>query len=227
MPPPSQTVKRAIKEAVNSGRFTSQRAILQEIRSQGLRISNQSGRSLIRQNRLEIQRAQETIDDIIESGLDRIATRSGRHIRGDRFDIFLYRESDIANLPRDDVERVLRQTIRDREVFTIRRGHGDRLSTFTHVNVSYRASATVAIYIQGRLYSRDTKSIDGQFTTTVEGFTEELLADKVRQQAGGQITDMFGRDTGLGEGSVIDGLDIVVESLDVDIGSIQGRGGRR
>ncbi|MYD81378.1 MAG: hypothetical protein F4X44_12290 [Gammaproteobacteria bacterium] len=93
--------------------------------------------------------------------------------------------------------------------------------------MSYTATATVSIFIQGRLYSKDTKRIDGQFTTNVEGFTEELLADKIRQQAGGQITEMFGRDTGLGEGSVIDGLDIVVDELDIDIGSIQGRGGRR
>ena len=72
---------------------------------------------------------------------------------------FTYREKDLTGVGEKAIEQRLRENIRNREVFVKERSKGTRLSDFTYVVVSYRASATVATYIEGRLYQRVAQRI--------------------------------------------------------------------
>lgn len=226
MPPASRTVKQVIRDAVASGRFTSQRAILREVRSQGLKISNQSGRSLINQNRIEIARAQEKLEDFVEEQVRNFDNRLRKIADENEFLDFTFKEGDLRGRNDKFIENALRENIRQREVFVLDRSRGARLSSFTHAVVSYIAVGEVTYFIQGRQYQQETKTLEGTFTTTVEAFTEELLAEKVRTQLTGQIIQEFGQRTGLGTGSIIDGLDAKVSRLQINITKIEGRGSR-
>lgn len=215
-----RSVRRAINELVRRNPNLSQRGILSELRSQGLRISNLSGRSIINDSRVEIAReAEELARQLSDIPIARIQAKG-------EFLEFTLRERDLRGLSKDVVERRLRENIRNREVFVRRRNQQTRLSDFSHVVVGYRATATIAIYIEGRLYSKETRTLEGQYTSDVTQFTEELLAERVRQQVSGIITTQFSMIEGLGVNSIIDGLTIELENLQVSITSLTPRGSR-
>lgn len=216
----SRTTRQAIQDAVARNPKLSQRAILSDVRSQGFRIGNQSGRSIINQLKISIARA-----GIIEPGenIPSIRTNEGS---------FLFNERDlrIFSKRRANVDNALRESIKTNEVFIKKRGTGlTRISDFSHVVISYRAMGTITILIEGRIYESSSFNVSGQFTTEVSAFTEELVGERVRQQAQGILTERFSNVQGLGNNSVVAGLSARIEGLRFDFTSLEPRGsaGRR
>jgi len=206
--------RQAVRDAVRRSPGLSQRAILQQIRAEGFRISNMSGRQIVNETRIELQRAIELARRDIK--------RSARELG---FNEFTFRESDLAGKEQRAIDRILRENIKTREVFVQERGSRTRLSNFTHVVVEYSARYAANVYIEGRLYQQDSGSQSGRITTEVSAFTEELLAERVRQQLEGIITQNTGQNLGFSASSVIDGLRVEIVRLDVNFDRLTPRGG--
>ena len=211
-----KSVQVAIRELVRISPKLSQRAVLEQVRSQGYTIANVSGRSVVNEARQEIQR------EITASGV-RGATTQNTFLQ------FTQRESDLVGRDRQSVEKALRQNIRNREVFIKEGGSTARVSDFTHVVVNFTAHATVTLYIEGRKFSEERTEYSGRFITEVSAFTEELLAERIRQQLEGRAAQSFGEESGLGSNSVIEGLTAEISNITIDIDSLHPRGsaGRR
>ena len=214
----SRTRRQAILEAVRKSPKASQASILFEIRSQGFRISNRAGRSIVNESRIEIRRGAERVNEVFNREL-----QAG--FQDTEFVDFTIREIDLQGKAEEQVERILRDNVRNREVFiNDRRYRGVRVSDFTHVVVHYRATATFTTYIQGRVYDSSRETVSGRFTTEVTAFTEELLAERIRQSATGQFTQRTAQLQGLGNNSVIQGLRVEMTDLEIEIVSLNPRG---
>ena len=220
------TRRQAISQLVQSNPELSQRAILSQLRSQGFAISNRAGRAIVNESRIEIARAADELNNLV----NRVASETFRGFLDDvDFAEFTLREVDLRGRSDAVIERVLRENIRNREVFfkdRIAAQRGVRVSDFTHVVVTFIARALFTTYIQGRIYDSSREQIEAVFTTEVTAFTEELLAERVRQVAIGQFTQQFGQVSGIGAGSVIQGLRVEMTQLDITITSISPRGRR-
>ena len=64
------------------------------------------------------------------------------------------------------------------------------------------------------------------YTTEIGAFTQELIAERVRQQVAGITAQNFAQSTGLGRTSVIPGATIAVEVQSIAFNRIEGRGSR-
>ena len=206
----SQTVQQAIREAVTRSPKLSQNAILREIREDGYRISNLAGRTIVNEARIALTR------DLV-SEFQAVGQRT-------TFTNFTFRERDLSQRSRDYIERVLRQNIRNREVFINDRGRRQRISDFKFVLVQYTASALFTTRIQGRLFEETRDTISGQFTTPVEAFTEELIGERVRQTAMGIFISRLSQQSGLAPSSVIDGVTVEMTQLNIDFDALKPRG---
>ena len=210
------TARKVLRELVARNPQFSQRALLRDLRSQGYRISNTSGRALIRDSKRAIERAAEEIDGLIQRGVREIIEGSD----------FTYRERDIQNITTQRIENYLRDNLRNREVFLKERGSTARISDFTHAVIRYTANATISFFIEGRLYETSTETLPGQFTIEVSQFTEELIGERVRQQLEGIVTQRFAQVQGLGANSVVQGLTARVDQLRIRFTQINPRGSR-
>ena len=215
-----QSPRQAIRQLVFGSPQLSQRAILNQLRSQGFRISNRAGRQIVNESRLEIARGAQRLSDLVNETV-------ARQLRDNKFVDFTLREIELEGKSEEVIERILRNNIREREVFiNDRRGRGVRVSDFTHVVVNYTASALFTTFIQGRVFDETSETISGTFTTEVTAFTEELLSERVRQTAIGQFTQRLGQRQGLGNNSVIAGLTVEMSNLTIAIDSLMPRGRR-
>ena len=188
------------------------------MRSEGHRIANAAGRELVRNLRTEFARQQ-----VIERGGMTVNARVRLEGRN-RFDNFLYRERELRGLSRGTVTNRIRQSIRNQEQFLIEPGRVTRVTDFTHVNVNYTASALVTQSIGGRVVNETTSTFSGSIVTEIGAFTEELVAERIRQQIMGRSNIEFGLTRGLGANSVIDGLQTTVGEISVSIDSMNPRG---
>ena len=211
--------QQAIRLAFARNPSLSQDAILRLVRSEGHRIANATGRELVRNLRIQLER-----QNVSERG--DLTVRARARLEGrNRFDDFLYRENDLRGLSRQRVTDRIRQSIRTNEQFLVEPNRVTRLTNFTHVNVNYTATATVTQTIGGRVINEGTSTFSGSIVTEVGAFTEELVAERIRQQIMGRSNIEFGLRQGLGANSVIDGLQTTVGEISVSIDSINPRGG--
>ena len=212
------SIRAAIERAIQRSPATSMAGILREIRSAGFRISNQSGREIIRNTRAQLDR--------IAQDVERGVVSIGDDLRGRRFTDFTYRENEIRGMTRQTIEEQLRQNNRSREVFVFRGARGDRLSDFTQAQVQYRANYVIDTSVRGTHFATTSGTQTGQFVSDVTAFTEEGLAERVIQQLTGIAILGLTRDLGIPEGSVVEGLNANVQRVDIQIVQVQGRGSR-
>ena len=207
------SVIQALKLAVERDPDASQRTILDGLRRDGLKISNISGREIINQEKKRLQRQLE------QNVIDPINKRFGN------FREFTYIEGDIKGFAENRIDQILRENIKNREVFVKEPGRKEvRLSTFRYVKVSFKVSANVSIFLEGRKFGEERIDFDGEFTTEVTAFTEELLSERIRQQVEGRISISTGEKLGLAGNSVIQGLTVDVENMDIDLTRLVPRG---
>lgn len=213
--------RQAIRLAFARQPDLSQDAILRTIRSEGHRIANAAGRELIRELRIELSRQQAT-----ERGDLTLEFRT-RLEGSNRFNSFLYNERDLRGLSRERVTDRIRQSIRNKEQFLIEPNRVTRITDFTHVSVDYTATALVTQTIGGRIVNQTTSTTSGTIVTEIGAFTNELVAERIRQQIMGRQNIEFGLTRGLGANSVIDGLQTEVGEISISIDSISPRGSAR
>ena len=221
MPPPSATLRQAIHTAVVSGQYTSQAAILSAVRAQGFRVSNAAGRTIIREVLIGLARG--GIIGALFGRLRGIRASSG----SSHFNEFVYRESELRGLSRAAQEAAVRSSLVNRQVFVIDSVGGTNLSNFAYARTHFTTVSEVKYYIEGRLVSSEIRHFTGQFNSPVRSYTEELLSSKVSQQVRGQATNDFGLDTGIGQGSIINGLNVEVTNLRVNFLAVHGFGRAR
>ena len=216
---PPTTVRQAIRLILGRNATASQRSILRELRASGFRIANIAGRSIINELKTDAKRAIQQGARNFEYQIGSANVQSSIQFR--------FRERDLQGISDSKIERILRQNIKNDETFVRRRGKTTRLTDFTHVAMNYRATAQVTIYIEGRVYSQERIETSGMFTTEVGAFTEELLAERIRQQVEGRAVTNVGLVQGLGANSIIDGIRAQVEILRVETTALEPRGSKR
>ena len=93
----------------------------------------------------------------------------------------------------------------------------------THVAVDWRATFSARIYLYGQLIERVSDVLTGRSVQAVARYNRDLIEAKIEQQIFGRITSKYG---GTGE-TYIEGLDIEIERLDVEVLSLALRGDSR
>lgn len=210
----AMTVEQAIAEAVRREPTKGFNRLLRDIRAQGFRIGNQAGRDVIAFNRLAIARAEREAASLF--------TRRPSLSRQGGF--FIPTEAEAQQFTKGRFERAIRENLKRREVFTLREGRTNRLSTFSFVRVSWSSNTTFDVYIGGDLYDTFTLPFSGQIVQPVGGFTEELLTERIAEQIRGQASINVGSVLGFPPSSAIQGLVISIRDYGIRIGEIQGRG---
>ena len=203
-------VVRAIRERIAVNPKASQRAILADLRSQGYKISNEIGRTIINLNRAQVA---EQIEDNIRGVAPRLFRTPS-----------IISERELANFSNKQAEQLLRRTIRANETFITNRKGTSRVTNFRYARITYSATAQVSIFLEGRLYEKRSVTYEGMFTQDVKGFTQELVAERVKQQLEGRVSMEIGNQTGLGTGSVINGLTVTIDDIQIDFRQIEPRG---
>lgn len=100
---------------------------------------------------------------------------------------------------------------------------GVTLDNFKNVAVNYTSKGVATVRIEGRVVTSTSFNLGGRFTSAANSFSAELLSERVKQQLTGQIIERYAATSGININSAIQGLNVDISGLVVDLQGVEGR----
>ena len=192
-------LRNAIGDLLEDDPDLSREAILRRLRSQGISVGNQRGRAtaqLVQQAR----QAEQQLGNALQGGFRSRLSNATELLRL-TFDV----EASTPNIRR----RVLEAADAERQS-----------NNASHVRINYRARFTADVYLYGSKVDTISDTVTGGIVQPLERYNRDLIEARIEQQITGRITREFSGEPG----SYVEGIEIVITSVDVNIESAQLRG---
>ena len=197
----TEEISEEIRKVLRQGITRSRDKVLAEVRNQGIAVSNEVGRILFK-----IERGlYELEDDVVDS--------LKINVQGRKFKV-----KTGVDVNRDEIATLTRRMAREINIDI----KGDPFH-FTHMYYEYKATVNYTIYFYGDRVKSGFFTRTGNGVTEVQTYTRELLAARIETQLAGRIIQDF-YDT---DDSYIEGVDVVIRSMDFEITAAEGRGDSR
>lgn len=203
----------AVVRAIRISPHLSQRNILAELRAQGYKVANETGRAAIRLARAESRNITERT----------VGSLNNQRQVTTHINVPTFTNRDLVELG-NVAQKTIRETVRRLDIYEFRGGEYDSRTNFSHVHISYTATVNYILYVDGIEQQRGVSINRGQYTMPLRTFNYDFIAERVSYGVEQQLKAEFRSesDTFIETGQI----EVQITNLDVRLDSVEGRGGK-